>query len=89
MIEIDNANTVSISLAYKASAEKVDQVDSRDLLWHDEKVDEAQQGSEDQRQHHAAGEVLVMDEVILKRKTERPIRSVSLFIYSHEHSGEY
>lgn len=36
-------------------------------LGYDEKIDEAEQGSEDQREDHGAGEVLIRDLVVLWR----------------------
>lgn len=35
------------------------------ILWYNEKIDKAKQGSEDQGEDHSAGEVLIRDLVVL------------------------
>lgn len=41
------------------------------VLWHDEQVEDADQSREDQRQKHSAGEVLVIQLMILETHSTR------------------
>lgn len=48
------------------------------ILWYDEKIDKAKQGSKDQREDHCAGEVLIRNLVVLRKARDHTGVSISI-----------
>lgn len=47
------------------------------VLWHDEQVEDADQSREDERQNHSAGEVLVIQLMILEKHSTRHAQTLT------------